>query len=143
MRHRRLIILILLFLAVNPVQGQLAGSHGNLEIKLNRGETRVETTETGALMVQVSTKDLARFKQRGYILYSDLGAKGDGKADDIDAIAATHALANQEGLTVKADPAFTYYISGKARTAVIRTDTDFGSAKFILDDTQVENRKMH
>ncbi|MFS8615810.1 MAG: hypothetical protein FWJ85_03225 [Solitalea sp.] len=143
MRNRRLIILILLFLAVNHVQGQLAGSHGNLEIKLNQGETRVETTETGALMVQVSTKDLARFKQRGYILYSDLGAKGDGKADDIDAIAATHALANQEGLTVKADPAFTYYISGKARTAVIRTDTDFGSAKFILDDTQVENRKMH
>src|SRR5690606_39852989 len=55
----------------------------------------------------------------------------------------THAHDNQEVLTVKDDPAFTYYIRRKARTAVIRTDTDFRSAKFILDDTQVENRKMH
>src|SRR5690606_17545195 len=37
------------------------------------------------------------------------------------------------------DTGATYYISGKARTAVIGTDTDFGKAAFIIDDTQVEN----
>lgn len=41
---------------------------------------------------------------------------------------------------VKADAGATYYISGKDRTAVIRTDTDFGTAAFVIDDTRVENR---
>ena len=76
----------------------------------------------------------------GLVRYSDFGAKGDGKTDDIDAIAATHAFANQHGLLVKADEGATYYIGGKERTAVIRTDTDFGTAAFIIDDTEVQNR---
>src|SRR5690606_38143385 len=67
----------------------------------------------------------------------------DGQSDNIDAIAATHAFANQHGLKVKADEGATYFISGKSRTAVIRTDTDFGTAKFIIDDTNVENRHSH
>jgi len=79
-----------------------------------------------------STKDFVR--------YSDFGAKGDGKTDDMDAIVAAHVYANQERLPVKADNGATYYISGKNRTAVIRTDTDFGTAAFIIDDTDVENR---
>jgi len=41
---------------------------------------------------------------------------------------------------VKADEGATYYIGGKERTAVIRTDTDFGTAAFIIDDTEVQNR---
>ena len=41
---------------------------------------------------------------------------------------------------MKADAGATYYIGGKERTAVIRTDTDFGSAAFIIDDTNVQNR---
>jgi hypothetical protein len=52
---------------------------------------------------------------------------GDRKTDDIDAIAATHAFANQQGLPVKAGEGATYYISGKDRTAFIQTDTDFGT----------------
>ncbi len=76
----------------------------------------------------------------GVVRYSDFGAKGDGKTDDMDAIVAAHAYANQEGLPVKADDGATYYISGKNRTAVIRTNTDFGTAAFIIDDTDVENR---
>lgn len=88
----------------------------------------------------VSENDIASFKAQGYIRYSDLGAKGDGKTDDSDAIDATHNLANQHGLPVKADENATYYIGGKNRTATIRTDTDFGSAAFIIDDREVEDR---
>ena len=81
--------------------------------------------------------------ERGYTLYSDFGAKGDGKTDDIDAIATTHTYANQHGLPVKADQGATYYISGKNRTADIRTDTDFGTASFLIDDTNIQNRNTH
>ena len=76
----------------------------------------------------------------GLVSYSDFGARGDGKTDDMDAIAATHAFANQHSLPVKADEGATYYIGGKNRTAVIQTNTDFGTAAFIIDDTDVSNR---
>ena len=76
----------------------------------------------------------------GVVRYADFGARGDGKTDDIDAIAKAHEYANQHGLPVKADDGATYYISGKNKTAVIRTDTDFGKASFTIDDTGVENR---
>lgn len=74
------------------------------------------------------------------VRYSDFGARGDGKTDDIDAIVAAHAFANQHDLLVKADDGATYYIGGKERTVVIQTDTDFGTAAFIIDDTEVQNR---
>jgi hypothetical protein len=79
-------------------------------------------------------------KERGLVRYSDFGAKGDGKTDDMDAIVATHAFANQHGLKVKTDEGASYYIGGKKRTALIQTDTDFGKAAFIIDDTDVEDR---
>ncbi len=100
----------------------------------------MRTDENGALQVNVSSQDVAKFKASGLVRYSDFGATGDGKTDDIDAIAATHAFANQQDLPVKADEGATYYIGGKERTAVIRTDTDFGTAAFIIDDTDVQNR---
>lgn len=77
------------------------------------------------------------------VRYSDFGAKGDGKTDDLDAIIRAHALANEQGLAVKADEGATYYIGGKNRTAVIQTDTDFGTAAFIIDDTDVQHRGAH
>ena len=73
------------------------------------------------------------------VRYSDFGAKGDGKTDDMEAIVAAHAFANQHQLPVKASDVATYYISGKNRTAIIQTNTDFGKAAFIIDDTNVEN----
>ncbi len=44
-----------------------------------------------------------KFKAAGVVRYSSFGASGDGKTDDVDALAATHAFANIHGLPVKAD----------------------------------------
>ncbi|MEJ5994961.1 hypothetical protein WG904_11085 [Pedobacter sp. Du54] len=100
---------------------------------------------TNVLLLQAQNvvkteSDVLKFKAAGFVHYSDFGAKGDGKTDDIDAIVATHAFANEHGLSVKADNEATYYIGGKEHTAFIQTDTDFGTANFIIDDTDVENR---
>jgi hypothetical protein len=97
--------------------------------------------ENGNLQVLASAETIKVFKSKGFVQYSDFGAMGDGKTDDMDAIAATHLFANKHGLTVKADNGAEYYISGKDRTAIIRTNTAFGNASFIIDDTNVENRK--
>lgn len=103
----------------------------------------VSSNENGDLIIPVTDKHISKFKKDGFVRYSDFGAVGDGETDDIDAIAATHEIANQHDLTVKADEGARYYISGKDRAAVIRTDTDFGTAAFIIDDTDVENRNAY
>ncbi|MES2462129.1 MAG: hypothetical protein V4671_16210 [Armatimonadota bacterium] len=100
----------------------------------------MRTDEKGVLQVNVSPDDVLKFKARGSVRYSDFGAKGNGTTDDIDAIAAAHSFANQHNLSVKADDGATYYIGGMDRTAVIQTDTDFGTAAFLIDDRNVQNR---
>ncbi len=75
-----------------------------------------------------------------YVTYEDFGAVGDGKADDFEAIIKTHEYANENGLSVFANETATYYIGGANKTAFIMTDTDWSTACFIIDDTQVENR---
>lgn len=75
--------------------------------------------------------------------YADFGAKGDGVTDDMDAIVKAHEYANENALPVRADEGATYYIGGKDKSAFIKTDTDFGSARFIIDDTSVENRRTN
>jgi len=124
----------------NMVHGQSKNALENVVITSEKDKTRVRTDENGKLIINVTPKDVLKFKANGLVRYSDFGAKGDGKTDDIDAIAATHAFANQQDLPVKADDGATYYIGGKNRTAVIRTNTDFGKAAFIIDDTNVQNR---
>jgi hypothetical protein len=130
-------LLTFLFLSGSLV---IQGQNEKIVITSQEKKTQVYTHENGDLQVNVSPKDVLKYKAAGVVHYSDFGAVGDGKADDIDAIAATHAFANLHGLLVKADNGATYYIGGKERTALIRTDTDFGTAAFIIDDTEVKNR---
>ncbi|MBW1724643.1 MAG: hypothetical protein JRJ33_04575 [Deltaproteobacteria bacterium] len=135
-----MLLLFFLFSCVIVAQGQTKSPLENVVITSKKNKTQVHTNENGELHVNVSPKDVLKFKAIGLVRYSDFGAMGNGKTDDIDAIAAAHAFANQHGLLVKADEGATYYIGGKERTAVIRTDADFGTAAFIIDDTEVQNR---
>ena len=74
-----------------------------------------------------------------HVTYEAFGAVGDGKTDDQDAIVAAHAAANEKGLPVKACDGKTYYIGRGAKVAVIKTDVDFGTAAFVIDDRDVED----
>lgn len=73
------------------------------------------------------------------VSYEDFGAKGDGKTDDFAALAKAHEYANKHGQPVKVSDGASYYIGGADRTISIRTDTDFGKARFIIDDAKLEN----
>ena len=75
------------------------------------------------------------------ITYEEFGAVGDGKADDQKAIVAAHAAANKRGVPVRAGDGKTYYIGGGAKVAVVKTDVDFGTATFVIDDRNLENLK--
>ena len=75
------------------------------------------------------------------VTYEEFGAVGDGRADDQAAIVAAHAAANERGLPVRAGDGKTYYIGKGARTADIRTDVDFGTASFVIDDREVPLKK--
>ncbi len=139
MKHLLIFLLFFSCIEVEFAQSQNAQSE-NIIITSQKHKTSVRTNEKGELLVNVSPKDLLKLKKNGEVRYSNFGAKGDGKTDDMDAIAATHAFANENGLWVKTDKDATYYIGGKNRTAIIRTNTDFSTATFIIDDTNVQNR---
>ena len=78
--------------------------------------------------------------EQKFVTYAAFGAIGDGIADDMQAIVNAHAYANEHNLPVFAQEGATYYIGPKNLTAVIRTDTDWTGATFILDDRAVESR---
>ncbi len=135
-----LLSLFFVFSVFMVILGQAENPQNKVVITSKKGKTQVTTKGNGELHINVSPKDLSKFKTLGVVRYSDFGAKGDGKTDDIDAIAAAHAFANQQGLLVKANEGATYYIGGKERTVIVQTDTDFGTAAFMIDDTEVQNR---
>ena len=76
--------------------------------------------------------------EKKFLTYEEFGAAGDGVRDDFDAIIACHEAANRENLPVKAKDGAVYYIGGSKESAIIKTDVDFGGAKFIIDDRNVE-----
>lgn len=133
----------LFFSVFSVVYGQTEGEPEKVVFTSNQGKIRVSSNKNGDLLINIPKKDLRKLKKAGKVRYSDFGARGDGKTDDIDAIAATHAFANRHGLPVIADHGYTYYIGGSDRTANIQTDTDFGSAEFVINDTGVEDRSAH
>jgi hypothetical protein len=133
-------LLISILFSVLVLKAQPKAALENIVITTQKGKTQVFASENGQLHLNVTPKDFRKYKSAGLVRYSDFGAKGDGKTDDIDAIAATHAFANLHELLVKADDGATYYIGGKERTVMVQTDTDFGKAAFIIDDTEVQNR---
>lgn len=136
----KIVVLFFLLIACHWASGQNR-SHSENKVLISAGnKTVVSTNDRGELIVNVAQGDAQKMKDRGYVNYSDFGAVGDGKTDDLDAIAAAHAYANQQLLPVKASEGAIYYIGGKNRTAIVETDTDFGPAAFIIDDTHVENR---
>ena len=94
---------------------QTEGPLQNVVITSKKKKTKVRINKKGELTVNVSPKNLRKFKAFGLVRYSDFGAKGNGKTDDIDAIAATHAFANENSLMVKADEGYTYYL-GRTET---------------------------
>lgn len=104
-------------------------------------ETLFSGGENGNIHKQLARNHIRKLKARGYVNYEDFGAKGDGKTDDLANIVAAHAFANEKELKVKVKDQATYYLGGKDLTAIIKTDTDFGKAKFIIDDREVENIK--
>ncbi|MBR5139437.1 MAG: hypothetical protein IKV16_00135, partial [Clostridia bacterium] len=78
-----------------------------------------------------------------YVYYQDYGAKGDGETDDAEAIRAAHAYANQGGHMVKATKTDngngkTYYIGKLEKAIVVKTDVDWGKAKFYIDDSIIK-----
>ncbi len=73
--------------------------------------------------------------KRGFVRYSDFGAIGDGATDDWQALVAAHDFANANGLPVKADEGYTYYVHSFDKSAEIKTDTCFDGARFVIDDT--------
>ncbi|MGI6572373.1 MAG: right-handed parallel beta-helix repeat-containing protein [Fermentimonas sp.] len=101
------------------------------------GELGDHVRQPATTSARIVTRDLSSKK---WVSYRDFGAKGDGKTDDMKAIAAAHAFANEHGLPVKADKGATYYIGRGDHTVEIQTSTDFGNAAFIIDDTEVKNR---
>lgn len=83
----------------------------------------------GCLVVQSAMASQA-------VTYEAFGAIGDGVTDDLPAIVKAHAHANENGLPVRTKPDATYHLGRQALTAIIQTDTDWGTSKFIIDDSQ-------
>jgi hypothetical protein len=75
------------------------------------------------------------------VLYEDFGAVGDGVTDDLESLCRAHAFANEQGRPVRARPDATYHLGRRALTAIIATDTDWNTARFTIDDTDVDDHK--
>ena len=94
---------LLVFWSFVAVLGAAQDPLENIVITSNGNRVEVTNDDRGQLLVNVPEKEVLRLQSRGVVYYHDFGAKGDGKSDDIDAIAAAHAFANRHRLSVKAD----------------------------------------
>ncbi|MBL9186674.1 MAG: hypothetical protein JNK23_04295 [Opitutaceae bacterium] len=91
--------------------------------------------------VRAATENKRNLPTDRPVNYEAFGAVGDGVADDLPAIVEAHAFANAHGLPVKTKADATYHLGRRALTAVIATDTDWSTSRFVVDDTDVENSR--
>jgi len=90
-----------------------------------------------SLCLSLAALGMAHGQSRTSVVnYEAFGAKGDGVTDDMPAIRKAHEHANLHGLPVRTKPGATYHVGTKALTAIIATDTDWGTSKFIIDDSK-------
>jgi hypothetical protein len=90
--------------------------------------------------------------ERGYVYYSDFGADTSGQTNAFQAIIDAHDFANDNNLPVRADKGATYFIGeppshqnsegllvvDNPLGATVLTDTDWGNATFVIDDSDIE-----
>jgi hypothetical protein len=96
------LILLFLILKIIVASGQI-NSESLTVINSTPKSTRVYQDENGVLKININQEHLEIIKRKGFIRYGDMGALGNGTSDDLAFIVATHALANQYGIEVKAD----------------------------------------
>ena len=106
------------------------------------GPVAVLSLAVGATAVSAATTDRSAVPTDRPVSYEAFGAVGDGVADDLPAIVEAHAFANAHDLPVRTKPGATYHLGRRALTAVILTDTDWGTSRFVIDDTDVENHRV-
>ena len=75
-------------------------------------------------------------KPANVVYYEDFGAKGNGIADDFEALYATHIFANKCGQTVMGKKGAHYFVAAGSlnRTIPVMTDVDFNDAIITVDD---------
>ena len=71
------------------------------------------------------------------VCYNQFGAKGDGITDDYNSLSNTHNFANANNYKVIANNKSTYYIKNFSHGIAVKTDVDWGKARFIIDDREV------
>ncbi len=80
--------------------------------------------------------------QSKHVTYESFGAVGDGVTDDLPAIFQAHAYANEHELSIQSRPDATYHLGRQALTAIIATNTDWSTSRFIIDDTDVNDHRQ-
>ncbi|MBT8044027.1 MAG: hypothetical protein KJO79_03670, partial [Verrucomicrobiae bacterium] len=100
--------------------------------------THVITRWLGILILPLATidADTGAHKDTRWVTYETFGAAGDGITDDLPSICKAHQYANLHKLPVRSKPGASYHLGQRALTAVIATDTDWGTSRFIIDDSK-------
>ena len=76
------------------------------------------------------TRDLSKT-----VFYSDFGVTESDNKCCIDSLIAAHSFANEKGYKVFADYGAEYYVASTGKTVIIKTDVEWGNAKFTIDDS--------